>query len=79
MVIASGKPLGNTLLKLLLNGDSYAYALLPWLHLQFEEVILVSNHYFMPELIEKEKPDIVILESLERLLSYNLSIPNPTK
>jgi hypothetical protein len=32
----------------------------------------------MNRLIEEEKPDIVVFESLQRFLMYALLIPNPT-
>jgi alginate O-acetyltransferase complex protein AlgJ len=66
-------------LKLLMFVDSYGYYLMPLLNMYFRESVYVRNQYFMADLIEKEKPDIVIFESLERLLSFTLLTPNPKK
>jgi SGNH hydrolase-like domain, acetyltransferase AlgX len=64
-------------LKLVMFRDSYANYLIPFLNLNFEKAVYVWNYEFMSDIIEREKPDVVIFESLERFLSYALTIPNP--
>lgn len=64
-------------LKLLMFRDSYANYLIPFLNMHFKKSVYVWNYEFMNQLIEEEKPDIVVFESLERFLSYSMSMPNP--
>lgn len=64
-------------LKLLMFRDSYANYLIPFLNMHFKKAVYVWNYEFMNQLIEEEKPDIVVFESLERFLSYSMSMPNP--
>lgn len=63
-------------LKLLMFRDSYANYLIPFLNLHFKETTYIWNYEFMPDMIEKYKPDVVIFESLERFMSYALTMPN---
>lgn len=64
-------------LKLLMFRDSYANYLIPFLNMHFKKAVYVWNYEFMNQLIEEEKADIVVFESLERFLSYSMSMPNP--
>jgi hypothetical protein len=65
-------------LKLLMFRDSYTNYLIPFLSTQFEKSTYVWDNIFRADLIDKEKPNIVIFESLQRFLFYALSMPNPT-
>lgn len=69
--------LDSSNLKLVMFRDSYANYLIPFLNMHFKKAVYVWNYEFMNQLIENEKPNIVVFESLERFLSYSLSIPNP--
>ena len=63
-------------LKLLMFRDSYANYLIPFLNLHFREATYVWSYDFLDELIENEKPDVVIFESLQRFMTYSLRIQN---
>lgn len=65
-------------LKLLLFRDSFGSYLVPFLNQQFAETVIVWNYFFMNKLIEEEKPDIVVFESLQRFLVYATTMQNPT-
>ncbi len=56
-----GKPV------LLMTRDSFSNALMPFLYSHFSRIILTHNQdgFWRPDLIERFKPDIVILEVLE--------------
>ncbi len=64
--------------KLLMFRDSFGSYLVPFLNLQFDETVFVWNYIFMHHLIEEEKPDIVVFESLQRFLLFSMLIQNPT-
>ena len=49
--------------------DSMAISLIPMLAENFSRVVFVSSHRLDPALIEREKPDIVIEELVERSLN----------
>ncbi|MEN9338887.1 MAG: hypothetical protein RIQ62_199 [Bacteroidota bacterium] len=68
----------NHHLKLLMFRDSFGSYLIPFFNQQFNETVYAWNYIFMNRLIEEEKPDIVVFESLQRFLMYALLIPNPT-
>lgn len=64
-------------LKLLMFRDSYGSYLIPFLNQHFSETVYAWNYIFMDRLIEEEKPDIVVFESLQRFLLYAMLISNP--
>lgn len=68
----------NHHLKLLMFRDSFGSYLIPFFNQQFNETVYAWNYIFMNRLIDEEKPDIVVFESLQRFLMYALLIPNPT-
>ncbi len=49
--------------------DSYCSALIPFLSEHFGRTVYIWQHRFNEEVIEHEKPDVVIFEILERLLT----------
>lgn len=55
--------------------DSFSDALIPYLSEIFNRSSYFWTHSFVPEVILKEKPNIVILETVERYI-YNLLIQN---
>ena len=63
-------------LKLVMFRDSYANYLIPFLNLHFKEANYIWSYEFLDQVIEREKPDVVIFESLQRFMSYAFSIPN---
>ncbi len=65
--------------KLLMFRDSFGSYMIPFLNLQFDETVYVWNYIFMHQLIEEEKPDIVVFESLQRFLLFSLLVQNPTE
>lgn len=56
--------------KVLLFGDSFSFAMLKFLKESFGEFIFVWSHQFDKNLIEKEQPDIVITQFVERYLDH---------
>jgi alginate O-acetyltransferase complex protein AlgJ len=64
--------------KALVFRDSYSWGLIPCLAESFQSVVFLWTFEFLPEIIEREKPDIVILESVERYINA-LTIENPEK
>lgn len=73
----NNKTVNNTTLKLLMFRDSYANYLIPFLNLHFKEATYVWSYEFMDKLIEEQKPDIVIFETLERFMPTAFITPNP--
>lgn len=65
-----------TLPKALVFRDSYSWALIPFMAESFQSAVFVWTFDFIPELIENEKPDIVIIECVERYLN-SLTKENP--
>lgn len=59
-------------LKLMLFRDSYSNYLIPYLNEHFDEIVCVWSYDLIQELIEEEKPDIVVLEVQQRALLYAL-------
>lgn len=55
--------------KALVFRDSFSGPLIPFLSESFRSVVFVWTFDFLPELIEQEKPDIVIIECVERYLT----------
>ncbi len=66
----------NTNLKLLMFRDSYSNYLIPFLNLHFKEATYVWSYDFLPQIIEAEKPDVVILEVQQSAMIYGLLNPN---
>ena len=56
--------------------DSFCVALMPMLAEHFSRIVYVWNFDFDTNLIEREKPDVVILECAERYI-YALTLDNP--
>ncbi len=57
--------------KLLMNRDSYTNFLMPFFATNFSRQAYLWSPFFYPSIVEKEKPDIVITEMLERFI-YDL-------
>ena len=55
-------------IKVLLFRDSFSSALIPFLNHTFGETTFIWSHNFDKDLILKEKPDIVIMEYVERYI-----------
>jgi hypothetical protein len=51
--------------KLLVFGDSFRYAMIPFLEHHFEQVVLRDGR-FDARVVERDKPDVVIIEMVER-------------
>jgi hypothetical protein len=51
-----------------LFGESFAYFLLPYLKETFERLVFVHTSMFIPEIVEREKADVVLSLPLERFL-----------
>lgn len=66
----------NNLPNLVMFRDSFSTALIPYLSENFNRSSYFWTHSFVPEVILKEKPNIVILETVERYI-HNLLIENP--
>jgi len=68
-----GKPV------LLMTMDSFSNALLPYLYGHFSRIVLAHSQdgFWRPDLIERFKPDIVMMEMLESGLSYSLDPAPP--
>lgn len=63
-------------LKLVMFRDSYANYLIPYLNLHFKEANYIWSYEFLDRVIEREHPDVVIFESLQRFMTYALTMPN---
>jgi hypothetical protein len=61
-----------------LNQGKFAFGkyLAPFISQSFQSSVYVFNFDFLSQLIEKEKPDVVILECVERNL-HALMVENP--
>jgi alginate O-acetyltransferase complex protein AlgJ len=62
--------------KALVFRDSFSWPLIPFLAESFRSVVFIWNFDFMPEIIEREKPDLIILECVGRYINA-LAIENP--
>lgn len=60
--------------KLLMFRDSFASAWIPYFNKAFTESLFIWSHQFDRALIEKERPDVVVLEIVER---YVDTLKNP--
>ncbi len=49
--------------------DSYAWKLIPFLSERLQSAVYIWDMRFFPEIVEKEKPDVVIRECVERYLN----------
>lgn len=58
--------------------DSFAWKLIPFLSEKLESAVYVWDHRFFPEIVAREKPDVVILECVERYLNA-LTLENPER
>lgn len=56
--------------------DSFSSAMIPFLAGRFQSAVFVWNHAYHPEIVAAEKPDVVILEIVERY-QYAFSLDNP--
>ena len=72
---------GGKMRKTIIFRDSFSNTFIDFLAQQSDTTIALWSHKFMPNAVEKEKPNIVIHEILERfLLEYLEQIPlDPTK
>jgi len=61
--------------KLLMYRDSYTMSLIPIISENFSESTYLWTYQMTPEIIDREKPDIVVLEIVERYFDH-LLIPN---
>ena len=59
----------TSLPKALVFRDSYSWGLIPYLSESFQSVVYLWTFDFLPEIIEREKPDVVIFECVERYLN----------
>jgi alginate O-acetyltransferase complex protein AlgJ len=73
LIFETGRP---ELPKAVVFHDSFFVALMPMLAEHFSRIVYVWNFSFDTELIEREKPDVVILECVERYI-YALTLDNP--
>ena len=62
--------------KALIFRDSFSTALHPFLSEAFRDSAWVWDHRFLTELVERERPDVVILQVVERYIPA-LAKPNP--
>lgn len=63
-------------LKVMVFRDSYSNYLIPYLNLHFKEAVYIWSYNFLQDLVESEKPDIVILEAQQRAMYYAFHTPN---
>ncbi|MDI9319366.1 MAG: hypothetical protein QM530_02725 [Phycisphaerales bacterium] len=73
----NNKTIDGSNLKLVMLRDSYSNYLIPFLNLHFKKATYIWSYDFPDKLIEEEKPDVVIFESLQRFMSVAFTIPNP--
>lgn len=59
--------------KIMIIRDSYATAMVPYIAPSFRETVMPKASYYSKDLIEQEKPDIVVYETVERYLGNLLS------
>ncbi len=57
-------------LKVVVFRDSFSEALIDYFSANFREVVFIWNRKFSRQIIEKEQPDIVITEVVERLIPH---------
>ena len=62
--------------KALVFRDSFCWQLIPFLAESFQSSVYVWTFDFLPALVEKEKPDVVILQAVERyIMALTLEAP----
>ena len=66
----------ESLPRVVINRDSYSNYFMPYFSSHFSRTLYLWTPLFYSTIIEKEKPDIVILEMLDRFL-YDLLIDDP--
>lgn len=57
--------------KLLCFRDSFSTSLIPYISKEFQESVYLWGVPYSKDIIEKEKPDVVVFESVERIASFN--------
>ena len=57
--------------------DSFTSGLIPFLSPAFSRAVYVWDHQLDPRLIEQEKPDVVVLEMVERYVSHSVDLISP--
>jgi hypothetical protein len=62
--------------RIVLFHDSFARSLIPFLAERFSRSVFLWSHAFAPAIIEAERPDVVVLEAVERYV-YALFLENP--
>jgi hypothetical protein len=68
---------GNTELpRALFFRDSFSSAMIPFLAGRFQSAVFLWDHAYHPDIVAAEKPDVVILEVVERY-QYAFSLDNP--
>ena len=71
------KTIDGSHLKLVMLRDSYSNYLIPFINLHFEKAKYLWSYDFPDKIIEEEKPDVVIFESLQRFMAGAFAVPNP--
>jgi len=66
----------NNNLKLLMFRDSFANHLIPFFNDTFSETLYLKNYTFNKDLIDTEKPDVVVIEIVERDLRTLINLKN---
>jgi hypothetical protein len=56
--------------KLLFIGDSFSHSMMQFLPAYFRESHFVRGNRLNPEIIQKERPDVVVIEVVERNISF---------
>ena len=68
----------NKKLKVLVFRDSFSNAMKELYAATFNEVVFIWEPKFSQELVERENPDIVIIEFVERLIPKMINYNQPT-
>jgi len=66
-----------TLPHIVLFRDSFGNGLIPFLAPDFSRAVYVWDHQLDPRLIDREKPDVVVLEMVERYASHAVDLLPP--
>lgn len=56
--------------KIMIVRDSFALSMAPYISGQFNECVLVYRGQYAPQVLKEQKPDIVVLEVVERYIPY---------
>ena len=54
--------------KIVFVGDSFRGAMMPIMAMKFKNILFVHRHSFLVDILDKEKPDYVIYETVERTI-----------